>query len=285
MSDIKKHFISRFEDGVIIEADFDQLEIRVLAYLSQDETLMSDILSGRDMHRWRASELFGVPEDKVTSEQRRAAKSLSFQLQYGAGPKSMSEKLELPKDLCKKFVENFYNRYPKVKQTQDLWISTVNKNRVTIKERSKKGFPIGRSKLVSVTGREYVFTETDAPDFLVDRGTPTSFTPTDIKNYGVQGLATGDLVPLARSKLLRRLLAEGLIWDKVLPIMTVHDSIMFDSRGTYVEQACRIIKHEMESTPKYFKEVFGIEFNLPLPCEIKVGRNWLELEKWHELPK
>lgn len=281
MSDIKKHFISRFEGGWIVEADFDQLEVRVLAFLSQDPILIEDLLSGRDMHRWRASELFGLPENEITTEQRRIAKVLSFQLQYGAGAASMAAALELPKDLCQAFVDNFYARYIVVKETQDAWIRSVKKNRVSTKERSPKGFPIGKSIFKQVTGRELVFWEQDAPQWMVDRGTPTSFPPTDIKNYPVQSLATGDLTALGRGRLMRRLVKEGLIWDNALSIMTVHDSIILDVEGTCMNIASRIMKEELEKVPAYFEEVFGVPFNIPLPVEIKIGRNWLQMEKWH----
>lgn len=290
MSDIKKHFVSRFEDGWIVEADFDQLEVRVLAYLSQDPVLIEDILSGRDMHRWRASELFNLPEKAITTEQRRIAKVLSFQLQYGAGAASMAKSLELPESLCQAFIKNFYTRYKVVKETQDNWIRTVKKNRVPTKERSTKGLPIGKSSFKQVSGRELVFWEQDAKQYLIVgrrnvRGgdtytsSPTSFSPTDIKNYPVQSLATGDLTALGRGRLMRRLLKEGLIWDKVLPIMTVHDSIILDVAGTFVDISSRITKEELEKVPVYFEEVFGVPFNIPLPVEIKVGRNWLQMEK------
>ena len=90
---IKDCFISRWgSDGYLMEVDFSQLEVVALAILSGDPVLKDDLLSGRDMHRMRAAELFGIPEASVTDGQRQLCKQLSFQLQYGAGYKSMAEK-------------------------------------------------------------------------------------------------------------------------------------------------------------------------------------------------
>lgn len=274
MSEIKKVFTSRFEDGVLLELDFSQLEIFVLAYLSGDKQLKADLLSGADLHAISATQLFGAG---FTSKQRKIAKQLSFQLQYGAGAKSMSETNGIHLKVAKEFIANYYARYTGVKEYHDELISVVKLNRETSDLRTTKGFPAGVSKLKSETGRQYTFVESDAPDFLkVD----ASFSPTKIKNYGIQGMATGDLVPMALGKLYRRLANWNLVGARVLMINTIHDSVMFDceSRLAAVRWAVQA-KRIMESTPQYCKEIFGIDFDLPLPVSVEIGSDWYNMSE------
>ena len=196
MSDILKHYTSRFPDGYLLEVDFSQLEILVLAFLSGDEQLRKDLLSGADLHTISAQKLFGV--SKPSDKQRKIAKMLSFQLQYGSGAKNMAQSNGIPEATAKKFIENYYDRYPGVKKYQDDMIKKVEANRTPSSERTKLGRPAGVSEVRSLTGRRYTFKEQDAPEWSAR---DASFSPTQIKNYPTQGFATGDIVPLALGKL------------------------------------------------------------------------------------
>lgn len=179
---IKSCFVSRWEDGYLMEVDFSQLEIVALALLSQDPMLKDDIISGRDMHRVRAAELFGKPESAVSDKERTLAKQLSFILQYGGGAKGMAEKLDIDIKLAKSFIENYYGRYTVVKQWQDAIAEAVIASRVNTGEHTPRGFPKGVGHLETATGRVYKFFEYDSmstwkPD--------PSFSPTEMKNYPV----------------------------------------------------------------------------------------------------
>ena len=270
MSEIRKAFTSRFPEGRLLELDFSQLEIYVLAHLSNDKQLKADLLSGADLHGISATNLFG---SGYTPKQRKIAKQLSFQLQYGAGAKSMAESNGIQLSVAKRFIEQYYDRYKGVKTWQTMTLSTVMTNREQSTLRTTSGNPAGISTLKSETGRRYTFVEQDSPDW--SRGADTSFSPTQIKNYPVQGLATADIVPMILGKLYRELKS----W-KIPPLMvnTVHDSVLFDC--TSKQQAAtwaRTAKQIMEEAPKYLKEIFNIDFTLPLPVEASIGEDWYDM--------
>ena len=194
---IRKCFTSRWPDGVLLELDFKQLEVFVLAYLSNDKVLRRDLLSGKDLHAISATSLFG---SRYTDKQRTIAKQLSFQLQYGAKAKGMAHKLGIPVHVATRFIKQYYDRYPGVKAYQDAQIALVKSNRQISDRTTATGIPIGFSQIQDPnTNRIYTFWERE------NRYSPTgvSFNENEIKNYRVQGLATGDIVPMIEGKLYR----------------------------------------------------------------------------------
>ena len=284
MSEIRKAFTSRYDDGVILELDFSQLEIYALAYLSGDQVLMDDLTSGKDLHGISAEMLFGK---HYTKEQRKIAKQLSFQLQYGAGAKSMAASNGITVELAKKFIENYYNRYKGVKEFHDKLLSEVESLRKNVGDRtSKKGIPAGRAEWVSKTGRIYTFVEQDAPDWMSNPTTSyklpryATFSPTQIKNYPVQGFATGDVVPLVVGKLFRELKASRYrIYVKI--IQTVHDSVVFDCvNEEKAKQWAMIAKDIMEDAPRFMAELFPqcVDFaKVPLKVGVEMGKDWYDM--------
>lgn len=276
MSLVKTFFKSRYgDDGSIMEADFSQLEVIHLAHLTKDPQLIADITSGMDMHRVRAAELFGIPEANVTKEQRKTAKEFTFQLQYGSGARAMAQKAGKPVELARKFIENYYKRYPIVKQWQNNNISKVYNSAVKTKLHSQKGYPIKKGVLTSETGRRYTFMEGDSPDWMAGKGVYTGFKPTEIKNYPVQGGATGDIVPMILGKINRWLVEEGLV-DKVKLMATVHDSIVLDMPTKMCYDIGIRLKKLMEDAPKYYEAIFGVKYDLALKVEISWGPSWGE---------
>jgi DNA polymerase I-like protein with 3'-5' exonuclease and polymerase domains len=282
MSKIRKHFISRFPEGMIVEADYSQLEVLYLAHITKDTRLRNDLEMGLDMHTVRAAELFGVGELYVTPEQRRAAKSLSFMLQYGAGASHMSKETGLPKEKCTEFITNYYSRYPSVKTWQDgmaIAVTDHTKREVTT-EKTPRGYPKGKTVWQSETGRKYTFTEADAPDWMQKRGVHTSFKPTEIKNYPIQGGATGDIVPMMIGKVNRWIVSQDLT-EHVKLIATIHDSIVLDVEREYLSLTCSSVKNILESAPEEYEINFGVKFDLKLPVEVNYGPNWAECKtKW-----
>ena len=272
---IKACFKSRWEDGYIMEVDFSQLEIVGLAILSGDDVLRDDILSGRDMHPWRAAELWSTPESAVTPKQRTTAKALSFQLQYGAGAKSMAEKNGIPESLAKTFIDNYYSRYERVKEWQQRIAEEVKASRVPTGEHTPGGFPKGKGFHQSATGRIYTFTEYDP--YPGSWKKDASFSPTEMKNYPVQGFATADIMALYRGRVYRRLLREEL--SDVLLVNTVHDSVMLDVRGEeMVRYVYGVLDEEAARLPELLESLWGIVTDLPLKVEMKYGHKWSELK-------
>lgn len=281
MAEIKECFVSRFApEGVLLEADFSQLEVVGLAVLSGDPVLKDDIKSGRDMHRTRAAELFDIPESKVSDEQRRAAKAFSFMLQYGSGAKGMAHKTGLPLHLARKFINNYYDRYKEVLNWQEYIAECVKSSRMPTGRHTPKKYPQGTGHYTSPTGRTYRFFEYDAPEGF-KRSEP-GFSPTEMKNYPVQGFATGDIMALYRGKVYRRLLDE--YWTgRVLTVNTVHDSIMFDVANSECAADLKVLlENEAKRIPSQLRSLWGIETDLEFKIECKAGPTWATLTKMED---
>jgi DNA polymerase-1 len=291
MSDIRKYLRSRFGDeGRILELDYSQLEIFVLAHLSGDQQLKQDLHSGQDLHGISAAKLFG---SKFTKAQRRIAKSLSFQLQYGAGYKSMAAQNNIPESLAKKFIDQYYGRYPQIRLYQERLQNEVEGSRRVTDKRTPKGYQRGKSKFQSETGRIYTFWEDDAPDWMANPRYPgakpksTTFSPTKIKNYQVQGYATGDIVPMVVGKLFRELCvynnSQG--GELVLFINTVHDSVVFDCvNELHAETWAYIAQTIMQAAPVMLKEHLHVDFSMPLRVDAEMGKNWQDMKEFVPTP-
>lgn len=273
MSDVKDFFISRYDGGFIVEADYSQLEVIYLAHITKDKQLIEDLLSGVDMHRVRAAELFSVSLSAVTPAMRKTAKAFSFMLQYGAGANHMAEKAKTTTAMARKFIENYYNRYPEVKMWQSKMFSTVKAGAYKIPQKSPKGFPLKESKIVSETGRIYTFKEGDAPEWMASKGKETSFKPTEVKNYPIQGGATGDIVPMMLGQVNRMIVENGFI-KGVKFIGTVHDSMIFDVHPDSLHEFLPLLKKVLESAPEAYEQNFGVPIDLPMKVEINYGPNW-----------
>lgn len=291
MSDIKLCFKSRWGDsGSILQADYSQLEVIALAFLSGDKQLREDIVNKVDIHSVNAAALFNrhLPEflhakgigDEATIKQRKIAKQLSFQLQYGAGTKGMAQSNRISESIARKFIDNYYARYPEVKNWQDYVAEDVIKNRIVNNSlRTEKGFPVGESLFTSITRRNYYFREFDNPHYdpsavWKKNNNITNFSPTQLKNYPVQGFATGDIVPMMLGKVFRALVPYR---EHIRMINTVHDSIVFDCHTEHINTYAPFIKKIMEDAPKYLYEEFNIPFDLPLEVELEAGPSWGEL--------
>lgn len=282
MSSIRKYFKSRWSTGYLAEYDFSQLEVIGLAQLSQDKMLIQDILNGMDMHCLNASFLYNQPYatikhlydsgDAEWTKKRKISKAPGFLIQYGGGAKAMADQTGLPKKQCQGFIDNYYKRYMGVKAWQDNVAHAVKQSRRPSEKRTKAGLPSGYGEYLSPTGRRYGFQEYD------DFHGGTSFSPTQMKNYPVQGFATGDIVPLVVGKLFR-VLKNSEFSESCLMVNTVHDSIVFDIESKEVlNDVHELIMHTMESAPEYLKQIFNIDFQLPLKVDGEAGKNWLEMK-------
>lgn len=293
MSRIKSCFTSRFEGGVIIEADVSQLEIVAAAYLSQDPVLIADIINGLDLHLvslsvWQNKTYLEVKDlydtgDKGTILGRRKAKTLSFQLQYGSGPTNMAREAGVTVTQAKRFIANYYLRYARLKEWQESNIELVKAHGTHTGRRTNTGLPARTCVLSSPTGRVYTYHEQDSPEWMTKKGIVTSFSPTTIKNYPVQGFATGDLFQLLLGKMFRTIRSARDAKELLLLVNTVHDSILFDYneksdavRGA--EWVSGWIKRQMEEITGDLVTTFGIDI---APLEIKVGVQWGP--NWNEL--
>lgn len=274
---VKAAYVSRYgDDGVILELDYSQLEMVALAVLSNDSQLMHDIGSGVDMHSELYRSMYG---SLPTKDQRKYFKRLTFGLVYGAGAKTLAENSGYSVKDCQIFIETFYTRYPDVKKYHNTLIDKAARERkVTSRHDPETKMPVGEFVLKSITGREYVFNEWPGKDYKT--GKPKmSFSPTELKNWQVQGFATGDIVPMMVGVLQSKL--EDVFYTEhgttpVHLVMTVHDSVILDVHKDCLVKAAHLAKEVMESAPSYLKGTFGIDFCLSLQVGVSSGANWLE---------
>lgn len=256
--DVKRAYISRFPNGKILELDYSQLEMVALAYLANDKQLIEDINNGRDMHRELYNGMYGR---YPTDAERKPFKRFSFLLVYGGGATTLMAQSGCDRATAKKFISTFYTRYKGVKQYHEAIVKEANDKAVISYEEGTSG-PQYTYYHPSPTGRHYVFKKY-ASDYKAGELT---FSPTELKNWPIQGFATGDVVPMMVGILLRKLEEAGLS-HKALLVMTVHDSVLLDTEDEVCYDAACIAKDTLEKAPLYLKQYFNIDF----PCQLKVG--------------
>ncbi|CAB4131979.1 PolA DNA polymerase I - 3'-5' exonuclease and polymerase domains [uncultured Caudovirales phage] len=267
---IKQIFNSRYTDGLIVEVDFNQLEVVALAHVTNDKQLIKDISGGADIHSELYKDMFGR---YPTKEERKPFKSRTFQLIYGAGAKAISKQAGCTLDEAKKFVDVFYSRYKEVAKWHTEFAAMVE--RQATNDLNEDGF---REKFRTYvhqteTGRKYCFSEYYNEDAWSTR--MYNFSPTEMKNYPVQGLATGDIVPMMLGVIFRRLKGR----DDVKMVNTVHDSLMFDVMSDYSDEFITEITAILQCTHAYFEDIFKKPLALKLNAGASVGKNWFDMKE------
>lgn len=267
---IKKVYVPRDAEGYFIEFDYAQLEIYGLAILSGDAMLIDDLRSGRDIHSELYKDMYGrLP----TKDERKRFKPLTFGLVYGAGANTLAENAGVDNVTAKKFVATFYKRYPEVLKYHNELRAAADRERTPGRTKTEKGLPSGEFVLRLRTGREFLFRQYDSPYM---RG-EASFSPTELKNWPVQGFATGDIVPLVIGEVVKAITASEW-YGLILPVATVHDSIMFElTKDCPLGEALNFLRELMSNTRQYIIDRFGFDPGLDFATEYKVGKNWKEM--------
>lgn len=273
---IKKAFVSRWGDqGVIYEVDYNQLEMVGLAFLSNDAQLIADINGGVDLHTALFQDMNGR---KPTSDERKWFKRLTFGLVYGAGATTLAQNAGCDLATAKKFIKTFYSRYSGVAEWHKQLIEEAAKGRYVTEERLGT-YQRGQCIKVQPTGRYFMYDE-----YASDYKDGLSFSPTELKNYPVQSFSTADIVPLVLGKLIKKWLSlDTHIRDHILPILTVHDSVVFDVHVGFKENFENIFPKAMLCIDKYLKESYNIDFDLIPKVGVSCGHNWLEQPEEYDL--
>jgi DNA polymerase-1 len=235
---VKKVFVSRWDGGYIMEADFAQLEFRVAAFLSQDKTAMDEIATGFDVHSYTAKVITDAGEPTT----RQEAKEHTFAPLFGATGYGRSKAVAA-------YYEHFTEKYTGVAR----WHKKLGKEAVNL------------LKITNVSGRQYAFPECHRRE----NGSISHMT--NIKNYPVQGFATGDIVPVVLMELEERLkpLQSCLV-------NTVHDSAVIDIHPNEKEYVIAMIDTLNQDLSGIIEEAYNIQMNVPLLLEAKIGPNWLD---------
>ena len=235
---VKRVFVSRWAGGHIMEADFAQLEFRTAAFLAQDETAMEEIDTGFDVHSYTAQ----VISDAGQPTSRQDAKAHTFAPLFGATGYGRS-----------KAEQSYYEHFTKKYKGVAAWHQNLAEEAMRF------------NKITNVSGRQYAF-----PD--VSRranGSVTHFTM--IKNYPVQGFATGDVVPVVLNEMHKRL---GDMQSCL--VNTVHDSMVIDIHPDEKDKVIQMVNDMNEGLADLVASVYGVQMNVPLLLEAKVGPNWLD---------
>jgi DNA polymerase-1 len=247
-----------------VELDYSQLEMVALAYLADDKQLIEDINAGRDMHRELYKGMYGrYPTDK----ERKPFKRFSFLLVYGGGATTLMAQSGCDRATATKFIKTFYTRYKGVKTYHEEIVKKANDNAVVLYDPAKSG-PQYTYYHSSPTGRHYLFNK-----YPNEYKGDLSFSPTELKNWPIQGFATGDVVPMMVGILLRKL-EEANLSSSALLVMTVHDSVVLDVPTHLVYDTAALAKKTLEDAPMYMKQYFGIDFPCKLGVGVEVGINW-----------
>lgn len=239
---VRKAFVPRNEDYVLLAADYSQIELRIIAALSQEDTMIAAFKNNEDIHTATASKVFNVPLDEVTREQRSNAKTVNFGIIYGVSAFGLSNQTDLSRGEAKDLIETYYKTYPKLRNYMSELVDFARDN----------GY------VQTVLGRRRYLNGINGSNQVV-RGAAER----NAVNAPIQGSAA-DIIKIAMINIHRKL-SEGNYKSKML--LQVHDELVFDVYKPELEAMKTLIKTEMEN---------AYTLNVPLDVEIGVGNDWLE---------
>ena len=240
--EIRKAFISSRPDGVIVSADYSQIELRIMAHLSCDIHLIEAFREGKDVHAITAAKIFGITPEEVTSDQRRIAKTANFGIMYGISSFGLSQRLGISRSESKQIIEDYFANFPAIESyIQD-----------TLSSARESGY------VETLFGRRRYL-----PDITSRNATVKALAERTAVNAPIQGTAA-DIIKLAMINVADRLDKEGF---KSRMILQIHDELLFDACPEEVESLTKVIKEEMENV---------ITLSVPLTVECNYGNNWLE---------
>lgn len=239
---VRKAFIPRNEDYTLLAADYSQIELRIIAALSDESTMIEAFKNGEDIHASTASKVFNVPLQEVTREQRSNAKTVNFGIIYGVSAFGLSNQTDLSRAEAKELIETYYKTYPKLRNYISEQIEFAREN----------GY------VQTVLGRRRYLKDINGSNAIV-RGAAER----NAVNAPIQGSAA-DIIKIAMINIHKKL-EEGKYKSKML--LQVHDELVFDVYKPELKELKTMIKTEMENAYK---------LSVPLDVELGVGNNWLE---------
>lgn len=239
--EIRRAFIAE-DGGSILSADYSQIELRILAHLSQDPGLIQTFESGEDVHTRTACEIFGLSPDEITPEMRRKAKAVNFGIIYGISAFGLAQNIGVSNTEAKRYIESYFNRYPKVREFIDR----------TIEDARTNGY------VTTLFGRRRFI-----PELSSNAASVRSFGERTAVNTPIQGTAA-DMIKLAMIHIHNRLRQEGL---SAKMILQVHDELVFEAPDSEIEILKPIVRDGMENV---------VSLSVPVKVDMGTGRNWDE---------
>lgn len=239
---LRKVFVSRFEGGEVVSADYNQIELRLMAHYSQDKTMIASYKRNEDIHARTASEIFEIPLSAVSANQRRLAKSVNFGIIYGISEYGLSQNLGISVKKAAEYMKKYFERFPRVKEY-------MNESIELAKSQGYAKTLFGRIRPI--------------PELSADNSAVRKFGERVAINMPLQGTAS-DIIKLAMIHVSSRIKKENLQSKLVLQI---HDELIVDSPSEEVKTVKQILKEEMESVAS---------LSIPLPVEVSSGKNLYE---------
>ena len=240
--EIRKAFIPSVPGGLIVSADYSQIELRIMAHLCGDEHLTNAFKEGIDVHAATASKIFNIDYSSVTPYHRRIAKTANFGIMYGISAFGLAQRLHIARGEANKLIDDYFKAFPSIK----TYISN------TIETAREKGY------VETIFGRRRYL-----PDLKSKNSNVRSLAERNAVNAPIQGSAA-DIIKLAMIGVDKRINEAGL---KSKMVLQVHDELVFDAIGTEVEALKRLVTDEMENV---------VSLSIPLTVECNYGQNWLE---------
>ncbi len=239
---VRKAFIPRDENYTLLAADYSQIELRIIAALSEEDTMIQAFKNGEDIHASTASRVFNVPIEEVTREQRSNAKTVNFGIIYGVSAFGLSNQTDLSRAESKELIETYYKTYPKLRNYMGEQVDFARDN----------GY------VQTVLGRRRYLKDINAGNQVV-RGAAER----NAVNAPIQGSAA-DIIKIAMINIHKKLTEGGY---KTKMLLQVHDELVFDAYKPELEEVKTLIKTEMEN---------AYTLAVPLDVEVGIGENWLE---------
>ena len=239
---VRKAFIPRDKDHILLAADYSQIELRIIAALSDEETMINAFKNGEDIHASTASKVFNIPINEVTREQRGNAKTVNFGIIYGVSAFGLSNQTDLSRSESKELIDTYYKTYPKLRNYMSEQVDFARDN----------GY------VQTVLGRRRYLKDINSRNAVV-RGAAER----NAVNAPIQGSAA-DIIKIAMIKIHKRLSEQDL---KTKMLLQVHDELVFDVYRPELEIVKKLVKTEMES---------AYQLSVPLDVDLDTGENWLE---------
>jgi DNA polymerase-1 len=240
--EVRKAFIPRDENYVLLAADYSQIELRIIASLSEEENMINAFKNGEDIHASTAAKVFNVPLDEVTREQRSNAKTVNFGIVYGVSAFGLSNQTDLSRSEAKELIDTYYETYPKLKAYMSAQVDFAREH----------GY------VETVLNRRRYLKDINSRNAMVRSGAERNAV-----NAPIQGSAA-DIIKLAMINIHKRFEKENF---KSKMLLQVHDELVFDAHKDELETIRPIIKYEMEN---------AFKMSVPLDVEMGIGENWLE---------
>lgn len=240
--ELRKLFIARAPDRVLIDADYSQIELRLLAHFSGCKELIEAYKEGQDIHALTASQVFSVPIGDVSDAQRRAAKAVNFGIIYGISDFGLASNLNISAKQAGEYIKKYFETYSDVKKYMDSNVEFARQN----------GY------VTTLLGRKRVINEIKSSNYNI-----RSFGERAAMNMPLQG-SSADIIKIAMLRVYERLKREGLRSELILQ---VHDELVIDAYESEADRVSELLQYEMEN---------AVQLKVPLVAEVRRGKNWYE---------